>query len=331
LPRRVGHRCSGGPSLRSLDHNRTGARRQLRRAELLVAVAALIGVTVALAEAGDASAADPPTTAAANTETTAGAVSAGAADDDAAGSGTASKPRIRAAEVDRQRMILGAKRGVSFRFELVGKQPRKVLVKVVRVGSGKVHKRFRLGAVRPGERRKVSWDGKTRKRGFIPQGKYAFRVYSDGRRAQTGGRSGSPRFGFYKNRFPILGRHSFGDGFGAGRGHQGQDLFAKCGRPVVAAHAGRVQTRKYQSAAGYYVVIDGRASGQDYAYMHMSRKGRPKEGSRVAAGERIGTVNDTGRASGCHLHFEIWTKPGWYEGGRAKSPTKALRRWDKWS
>ena len=76
-------------------------------------------------------------------------------------------------------------------------------------------------------------------------------------------------------------------------------LVAKCGRPVVSAHAGRVQTRKYQSAAGYYVVVDGKGTRQDYAYMHMSRKGRPKQGSRVAAGERIGSVNDTGRATGC--------------------------------
>ncbi len=241
------------------------------------------------------------------------------------------KPRIRAAGVDRSRIILGARRGVTFRFELAGKRPRKALVKVVRVKGGKVHKRFRLGEIKPGARQRIGWDGKTGKRGYIPQGKYAFRVYSEGKRARTGGGSGSSRFGFYKNRFPILGHHSYGDGFGAGRGHQGQDLFARCGRPVVAARAGRVQLRKYQSAAGYYVVVDGRGSGQDYVYMHMSRKGRPKQGSRVAAGEQIGRVNDTGRATGCHLHFEIWTSPGWYEGGRAKAPTKALRRWDKWS
>ena len=298
----------------------------LRRAEIFVAIVAVIGVAIVLAGSEEANAAAPDGAAATTTAAEPAPSRAGRA----VRSGRAPKPRIRAAKVDRPRMILGARRGVAFRFELAGKRSRKVLVKVARVGSDKVRKRFRLGKVVPGRRQRIAWDGKAGN-GYIPQGKYAFRVYSDGQRAETGGGSGRSRFGFYKNRFPILGHHSYGDGFGAGRGHQGQDLFAKCGRPVVSAHAGRVQTRKYQSAAGYYVVVDGKGTGRDYAYMHMSRKGRPKEGSRVAAGERIGSVNDTGRATGCHLHFEIWTKPGWYEGGRAKSPTRALKRWDKWS
>ena len=186
-------------------------------------------------------------------------------------------------------MILGAKRGVAFRFELAGKQPRKVLVKVARIGSDKVQKRFRLGDVRPGERQRVSWKGRTGKRGYIRQGKYAFRVYSGGERAAVGAHSSSSRFGFYKSRFPILGRHSYGDGLGAGRGHQGQDLFAKCGRPVVAARAGRVQVRSYQSAAGYYVVIDGKGTGQDYAYMHMSQ-------CRAAEGGHPGRTPGSGSA-----------------------------------
>ena len=35
---------------------------------------------------------------------------------------------------------------------------------------------------------------------------------------------------------------------------------------------------------------------------------------------------------GCHLHFEMWTKPGWYEGGHAMpSVTRHLKAWDGWS
>jgi murein DD-endopeptidase MepM/ murein hydrolase activator NlpD len=39
-------------------------------------------------------------------------------------------------------------------------------------------------------------------------------------------------------------------------------------------------------------------------------------------------VGDTGRASGCHLHFEEWTAPGWYAGGKPFDPLPDLRAWD---
>ena len=65
--------------------------------------------------------------------------------------------------------------------------------------------------------------------------------------------------------------------------------------------------------------------------MHMEKKGRPKEGSRVKTGEMIGRESDTGDAQGCHLHFEIWSAPGWYEGGHVLNPTRPLKKWDKWS
>jgi murein DD-endopeptidase MepM/ murein hydrolase activator NlpD len=266
------------------------------------------------------------------------AVALGSADG-AAGSGAKgtgadrgpAKPRIVDAKLNRSRMIFGAARGIAFRFELAGKQSREILVKAVSKRNGKIVRRFKVGTVKPGVRTRVAWDGKTGKRGHIPQGKYAFRVYSEGVRAELGGGSGSPRFSFYMNRFPLLAKHSYGDGFGAGRGHQGQDIFAPCGTRVVAARAGRVQTRKHQSAAGYYVVIDGKGTKQDYVYMHMRKKGRPPEGARVHAGEQVGIESDSGRATGCHLHFEIWTKPGWYQGGSPRPPTKALKRWDRWS
>jgi murein DD-endopeptidase MepM/ murein hydrolase activator NlpD len=131
--------------------------------------------------------------------------------------------------------------------------------------------------------------------------------------------------------FPVRAKHSYGDGLGAGRGHEGQDLMAKCGKPVVAAEPGRVQRNTYQSAAGNYVVIDGKGKIEDMAYMHLKNRPRLRVGQKVAAGERIGRVGDTGDATACHLHFEIWSNPGWYEGGSPLDPAPELHRWDKTS
>ncbi len=131
--------------------------------------------------------------------------------------------------------------------------------------------------------------------------------------------------------FPVRGKHSYGDGFGAGRSHQGQDVFAKCGTRMVAAVGGRVQLRAKHSAAGNYLVIDTKGSKIDHVYMHLKRPSRLGRGDRVATGGLIGKVGETGNASGCHLHFEMW-KPGYYENGRShplRSVTKSLRSWDR--
>ena len=54
-----------------------------------------------------------------------------------------------------------------------------------------------------------------------------------------------------------------------------------------------------------------------------------RTGQRVFTGQALGEVGDTGRASGCHLHFELWSAPGWYQGG---SPVKSndRRRTSSW-
>jgi len=135
--------------------------------------------------------------------------------------------------------------------------------------------------------------------------------------------------------FPIDGPHDLSrwpdNRFGGGRGHDGQDMFADCGTPVRAAQAGRVMFAGYQGAAGNYLVIRSHESGEDQVYMHLLNEPRLAEGDHVEMGQRIASVGRTGRADGCHLHFELWTVPGWYRGGHAYDPLGKLRLWDSWS
>jgi len=130
--------------------------------------------------------------------------------------------------------------------------------------------------------------------------------------------------------FPIQGRHTYGDGIGAGRGHQGQDLMAKCGKPVVAAQGGKVRLVDYQgSGAGNYLVIKSKETGFDYVYMHLVKPPSVDRGETVQAGDKLGRVGTTGSSSACHLHFEMWTKPGWYRGGEVANPKPYLKSWDR--
>jgi murein DD-endopeptidase MepM/ murein hydrolase activator NlpD len=130
--------------------------------------------------------------------------------------------------------------------------------------------------------------------------------------------------------FPVRGAHDYGTGenrFGGGRDHRGQDVLAPCGEPVVAALGGRVSDVKWESAAGNYAVVRA-ANGTSQVYMHLRDAASVHAGERIEAGAAIGRVGRTGDASTCHLHFEQWTAPGWYAGGRAVDPLPALRRWD---
>jgi murein DD-endopeptidase MepM/ murein hydrolase activator NlpD len=128
--------------------------------------------------------------------------------------------------------------------------------------------------------------------------------------------------------FPVRGPHEYWGGFGAGRGHQGVDIGAACGTPLVAALAGKVSRRAYQAAAGNYVVIDVEGINVDIVYMHLVRRASVSPGQTVSAGQVVGYVGETGRASGCHLHFEYWIGP-WWRGGSPVDPMPYLREWDR--
>ncbi|MDO9408048.1 M23 family metallopeptidase [Patulibacter sp.] len=131
--------------------------------------------------------------------------------------------------------------------------------------------------------------------------------------------------------FPIQGPWHFGDAgtfFGErGGAHEGIDLFATCGTPLVAASAGTIKAVKWDDKGGNYVVITGTPSGEDQVYMHMKAPSPLKVGDAVTAGSPVGMVGDTGNANGCHLHLEIWTSPGYYSGGKPRDPKPDVAAW----
>ena len=235
---------------------------------------------------------------------------------------------VRRAEAQPKTAYFDGKKDIALDYLFEADGPADIRVDIVSKESGKTIDSIIQKNRQPFSNQRVVWDGLDAKGKPPRNGKYRFKVTALGGAGGTGEATG---FAYYGYKFPLRGKHYYGDGLGAGRGHQGQDVFARCGTKIVAARGGKVQTNAYQSAAGYYVVIDGKKTGEDYAYMHMEKKGRPKEGSRVRTGEMIGRESDTGDAQGCHLHFEIWSAPGWYEGGHVLNPTRPLKKWDKWS
>lgn len=90
---------------------------------------------------------------------------------------------------------------------------------------------------------------------------------------------------------------------GASTYHQGVDLDADTGTPVVATRAGVVVIAGWGNAAGNYVKIDHR-DGFSSIYMHLDSYS-VSTGQMVSQGQQIGKVGNTGISTGDHLHFGI--------------------------
>ena len=243
------------------------------------------------------------------------------------------------AKVEFRRAFFDGKRPAEMSYLVKGSQPMPVTVTLVRAGTETVVGSWSASSVEPGTVQHIRWNGMDAStKQAAARGRYEFRVYSGVTRAQAAQSSPRPSaalsFLFLDHQFPIRGRHSYGDGFGAARSghtHEGQDVMANCGTSLVAARGGTVKFAGFQSLAGNYIVIDGAGTGYDYVYMHLRDPSPLKKGQRVLTGDPIGVVGQTGDATACHLHFELWAAPGWYTGGHAVDPTPFLRAWDQYS
>ena len=124
--------------------------------------------------------------------------------------------------------------------------------------------------------------------------------------------------------------------FGADRGgrmHEGQDIFARPGTPLVAVRDGIVVDGGggksfYSYGGGNTLAIYSPLDDRSYIYLHMLKPALVRAGERVKAGQLVGQVGCTGSCDGPHLHFEI-------RGGRAVfgpqkkafDPLPLLKQW----
>ena len=102
-------------------------------------------------------------------------------------------------------------------------------------------------------------------------------------------------------------RDSYGAARSNGRKHEGIDIFAKRGTPVLSTTQGLVIRRGQNHLGGNVVMVLG-PGGQRHYYVHLERFSAIKRGDWVWPGAVLGYVGTSGNAAGTppHLHYGIY-------------------------
>jgi murein DD-endopeptidase MepM/ murein hydrolase activator NlpD len=130
--------------------------------------------------------------------------------------------------------------------------------------------------------------------------------------------------------FPVRGHVDWGEAdarFGAWRSghmHEGQDVFAPAGTPLLAIRDGRVVETGNDGGRGNYVAMWSRSVRHTFVYLHMLHPSHVSVGEHVHTGQRVGAVGCTGSCWGNHLHLELRSGKG--TTGRPFDPLPLLRR-----
>ena len=238
--------------------------------------------------------------------------------------------RLERTSITPKRPLFDARRAIKLRYRFAANRRTDLRVRVLEVRSGRTVSAWRVRAARPGPLLERRWSGINRRGRVVPDGRYEFRVGPKGRPDRYAG-----RFDFHGHVYPVDGSHrdrgpigEFGAGRSGGRSHEGFDILADCGTRLVSARGGRVRKVGYDDRLyGYYVLINGRKSSEQYFYAHLISPSALVKGERVHTGDAVGRIGQTGNAgtTPCHLHFELRLH------GRPVDPEPELRRWDRWS
>jgi len=125
--------------------------------------------------------------------------------------------------------------------------------------------------------------------------------------ALTGRRAISSPYGYRKDPFTLRVRH-----------HDGMDIRAPSGTPVVATADGKVSFAGWDGDYGKIVRIN-HGNGTITCYGHL-KSYNVKPGQAVKRGDVIGKVGSTGRSTGAHIHYEV------HVNGKTVNPSKYLSR-----
>ena len=112
-----------------------------------------------------------------------------------------------------------------------------------------------------------------------------------------------PPMGSGQMAWPVQGQITSYYGWRWGEFHQGVDIGADTGTPIIAADSGMISFAGWNGGYGYLVKID-HGGGKETWYGHMS-KIAVHVGDEVSKGDVIGYVGSTGNSTGPHLHFEV--------------------------
>jgi murein DD-endopeptidase MepM/ murein hydrolase activator NlpD len=105
--------------------------------------------------------------------------------------------------------------------------------------------------------------------------------------------------------------------------HEGIDFVAPVGTPVLATAPGQVLRAEYSGAYGNMVELSHQ-DGFVTRYAHLKTI-FVKPGQFIRREETLGTLGNTGRSTGPHLHYEVLLR------GQPMHPAKALAAWSRYS
>lgn len=214
---------------------------------------------------------------------------------------------------------------IAYRFSASRATP--ISIRIVRTGTDRTIRRYTPGTQRPGRWHAVRWSGRTGSGQLANPGSYKVMVGPVG-----GPLRGIQHLRLHGHEFPVDAPHGTRGYIGEfhaprvdGRTHEGFDITGNCGSPLVAVRSGRILKTTYDpDLFGNYVILKGAGENRTYMYAHLRQPAAVRNGQKVKAGRRLGSIGQTGNAAGtpCHVHFEVRS------GGNLIDPAPLLQSWD---